>query len=361
MCASRWPALALCLILAGALGGGLAQGQSKKRRARPQLVVVSPVQVVTDVPKGSFTAILEPAEKAMISVDEPGKVAQMLKRQGDYVKRQGVVARLTNTSLTLELEVLETGVQETLAQLDQGRIKLRRVEKLFRMKLASAEQFEDEAAAFRVAQAQLENRKAQARRLRQKLALMTVRAPFAGQVVKVDLEVGQWVTPTKPIYEIYNYDRFELLVGVPAKYMRQVPNGALVDIHVADIAQKLKGRIVSVTRHVDAASGNFSVRVRVENPRRHSLSGLIARVEVPLGRVSQKITVPRDAIVRRGGRTHVVVVRKGLAQVINVKVEGNLIDQVIVTSADLTPEDTVVVRGNERLYSGTPVKVTGTM
>jgi len=354
----RWLALLAVSGVVWGAPGAWAQKSAGAARATP--VVVAPVKFVSDVAKGTFSALLEPARKALISPEEPGKVAVIERRQGDFVERGEVLVRLTNTTLELELTVLQAGVRAAEAQLAQEAVKLKRIEALFQKQLASAEQYEDAAAAHRVAEARLAQSKAQAARVRDQLALMTVRAPFAGQVVRAQLEVGQWVTPTTTLFEILNYDEFELLVGVPARHLQAVPATGQVEVRVGEVEKTLVGEIAAVTRHVDSASGNFTVRVLVSNPAGLSLSGLIARVVVPLGEVARKITVPRDAIIRRGGKTLVAVVREGVARLLTVTVQGGLGDDVIVGGARFNPRDQVVVRGNERLLPGTPVKIAGT-
>jgi multidrug efflux pump subunit AcrA (membrane-fusion protein) len=109
---------------------------------------------------------------------------------------------------------------------------------------------------------------------------------------------------------------------------------------------------------VDTASGNFMLRIDVDNPKGLTLSGLLAEAEVPTGAEAKVKVVPRDAIVRRGAATQVVVVRENKAQVVPVTVTGDLRDQVIVVSNDLKPQEQVVVRGNERLFPGMPVSIT---
>lgn len=134
-----------------------------------------------------------------------------------------------------------------------------------------------------------------------------------------------------------------------------------MDIVVSEIDRRLTGRIVAIVRHVNAQSGKFVLRVEVDNPRNDSLSGLLAEVQVPLGRISGALSVPRDAIVRRGGLSQVVVVRDGTAEVVKVQIAGDLGDLVIVESAGLKLDEQVVVRGNERLMSGMKVLVAGTL
>jgi RND family efflux transporter MFP subunit len=352
----------IALLLSAALGAAHGQGKSKGAAPRARPVVVAQVRQVSELPTFKANGLLSPVEKALLSVDVPGRVEAIHVRQGIRVKQGQVLAELTNTELRLNRGVLRAQVREAEAQLALSRQKLLRAQALFKQKLASAEQYENEAAATDVTIAKLESTRAQLKALQAKLEMMVVRAPISGQVIRSELEIGQWISSNKPIYEIYNYDRFEVLVGVPGRFITRINREGPVSVQVTEIGKDLQGKIAAIVRHVEAASGNFLIRVRVDNPKGIPLSGLLAQIDVPLGNQASVLTVPRDAIVRRAGKTHVVAVKEGKAQIVPVRVEGNFDqDEVIVTGNALRAGDTVVVRGNERLFKGAPVRVTGNL
>lgn len=359
--------LALCVGLGAAFGQGAVfaqaktQGKAKNRKVRPRPVVVAHVRQVSELPTVKANGLLAPVKKALLSVDVPGRVAAIHAREGERIEKGQILAELVNSDLTLDRKVLIAFVKEAEAQLALSRQKMSRAQSLFKKKLASAEQFENEEAATEVTKAKLASSQAQLKRLEEKLAMMVVRAPISGQVIKADLEIGQWISSTKPIYEIYNYDRFEMLVGVPGRFINKINKDKPVTVLVTEIGHTLQGKIVAIVRHVDSASGNFVIRIEVENPGRIPLSGLLAQIDVPVGNKGKVLVVPRDAVVRRAGKTQIVVIRKGAAAVVSVRVEGNFDqDEVIVIGKGLKPKEPVVVRGNERLFSGAPVRVTGT-
>lgn len=260
-----------------------------------------------------------------------------------------------------ELQVLQAQVAASQAELALRRQQQQRTAELFRRNLTSAETYEDGQAQVAVTTARLAADKARVSQLEDQLSRMVIRAPLGGQVVRAELEVGQWITPNNVLYEIYNYEQFDVRVGVPGRYVGTVPDEGRVHITVPELGRSLTGDIHAKIRHVQSATGNFTLRLRVRNPEGLPLSGLLAKVQVPLGPSATVLTVPRDAIVRQGGATHVVIVRKGVAQVVPVKVRGDVEDAVIVAADGLSPGEQVVVRGNERLFPGVPVQVTDTL
>ncbi len=354
---------ALLLLIGVVLlsGAGQALGEAKKKKQPPRTrpVVVAEIKSVSESTTFKASGLLSPVDKALLSVEVSGKVTAIRRRVGDHVRKGQLLAELSNSNLTLEKLVLKAKVKEAEAELALSRQKLRRTEALFKRNLASAEQFENERAASEVMVARHASALAQLKRIETQLEMMVVRAPIAGQVIKADLEIGQWINSTRPIYEIYSFDRFELLVGVPGRFMNRMNRKAPVTVRISEIGKKLKGKIQSVVRHVNSASGNFLLRIEVANPRRIPLSGLVAQIDVPVGGRGRVLTVPRDAIVRRNGKTQVAVVRKGRAHVVPVTVRANVNQTDVVIEGKLKPKERVVVRGNERLFTGMPVRITG--
>ncbi|MCZ6474162.1 MAG: efflux RND transporter periplasmic adaptor subunit [SAR324 cluster bacterium] len=359
---TKFRAISIVLLAVGMLAGsgdGYSEAKKNKRAARPKPVVVAVVKSVSEAPTFKANGLLAPAKKSLLSVEVSGRVTEVLQQEGDYVEKGQVLAVLSNANLGLEKLVLQARVREAEAERSQSRNKLKRIEALFKQNLASAEQYENELAAMEVTEARHASTLTQLNRIVTQLNMMVVRAPISGQVIKADLEIGQWINSTRPIYEIYNYDRFELLVGVPGRFFNKIDRDTPVTLRVTEIGKTLKGKIQAVVRHVDSASGNFMLRIQVENPKRTPLSGLLARIDVPVSRNGRVLTVPRDAIVRRKGGTQVVVVRKGRAQIVRVKIRGNINQTDVIVDGKLKAREQVVVRGNERLSSGTPVKITG--
>ena len=336
-------------------------GGNKGRPSRPQPVIVAKVQQHSKSPTFRATGLLQPIGKAFLSVDVAGRVEAIHKRAGDKVKKGELLAKITNTDLTLNLEVTKAKLTEVQAELRRAQQSVKRIRTLYKRKLTSQEQFQNESASYEVTKARAKSVEAQVTKLQTQVNLMAVRAPMNGEVVQADLEVGQWVTPNKPIYEIYNYEQFELLASLPGRFLNQVAETGTVKIIVPEVSREFQGQIAGVVRHVSSTSGSFQVRLTLNTPGGASVSGLLGQVEVPLGNGEPALSVPRDALVRKNRGTTVVVVRDGKAVVVPVQVTGNLDAGSIIVQGKLNEGEDVVVRGNERIFPGTPVNITDSL
>lgn len=354
-----------------------ASSGGKKKGPPPAPVVVTALRAVREAPKGEYTGLIQPANKAMLSSDVAGRLVKLLKKVGDPVTEGEVLAILENPTMELDLAVLQARMKETQAQAVLSEQQQNRIASLYKQKLTSAQKFEDGKAKSGVMKAKVELDRVQVERLKDLLKRMVIRSPIEGQVISTDLEIGQWITPNKPIFEIYNYRQFEVMVGIPGRFMASVPDTGRVEVFVSEIGKRLKGNIRAVVRHVDRSTGNFTMRIEIGNPSRAPLSGMLVRVRLPLGKTGVVLSVPRDAIVRKGKRVYVVVVIDSKARIVPVSVQGNLGDNVVVRELPpqakkggqgkagkngrfgkiLKPGLPVVIRGNERLFPGTPVRI----
>jgi len=78
-------------------------------------------------------------------------------------------------------------------------------------------------------------------------------------------------------------------------------------------------------------------------------------VHIPAGEIRNVLTVSKDAILNRGGAQLVVLNADGKATFLPVKL-GQAIGQRFVVDDGLKEGDEVVIRGNERLVPGEPIR-----
>lgn len=107
----------------------------------------------------------------------------------------------------------------------------------------------------------------------------------------------------------------------------------------------------------DTASRTFPIKIRLPNERGLYLDGMEAKVYVPVGSGGRALVVSRDALVSFQGGTFLFAVGGGKAQMVPVKVKGYHGTLASVEGKALKPGMLVVVRGNERLRPGQPVKI----
>ena len=221
------------------------------------------------------------------------------------------------------------------------------------------------------AKAQLDVADAEFRRLQDRVAKYTIRAPFDGYVVAEHTEVGAWIKEGDAVAEVVQLDPIEVQAYVPEAYVAQLRVGSTPSITTAALPGRIfQGRLTSVVAAAETRSRTFPVKVLVDNPDHRLRAGMLAHVELEVAAPRQALMVPKDALVlgkdplgtgRREVKLFVAVAgaeESAPTTARSVVVETGLSDgKWIEVVGEVSPGDLVVVAGNERLRPGAPLQV----
>jgi hypothetical protein len=79
-------------------------------------------------------------------------------------------------------------------------------------------------------------------------------------------------------------------------------------------------------------------------------------VRLPTATAIKGLLVPRDAVIKQFGRDVVFLAVEGIAQMVPVQVMGYQGMQVAVSGEGIEEGQMVVIKGNERIRDGQPVR-----
>jgi RND family efflux transporter MFP subunit len=310
-------------------------------------------QVLAELQAGSRPEELEQARADVARLEAADEYAR-----SRFTRIERLVARGTTTTDEL---------QDALAEVRQAEAGLRRSRAALAMSEAGprVEQIAQAAAAVAVQQAAVD-------RIEDQLKKHTIRAPFAGWVVERFTEKGEWVARGGLVARVVELDRIEVEVQVPERLVSTLGKGMEVRLEF-DAAPTTTwiGSIDHVVPQADLLSRSFPVKVLLDNKLRDGApvlrGGMLARAWLPVGRVGEALVVPKDAVVL-GGPTPIVFavqsiagtqtdgsIGMGTVQPVPVRL-GAAVGGAVAIEGDLAVGSLVVIRGNERLRPGMPVR-----
>lgn len=336
-----------------------AQGDAPEEGPPPALIVTAAVTEDTVRSPLTLVGTAEPRRLANVAAQAEGLVESLEVRQGDTVSRGDVLVRLRTLPVKLQLQETRARLAETQTRIEKSRGDLRRARELFERNFISEEELEarntdlgaleDQAAQFRAAVRIMEDR----------LARMTVRAPFSAQVVEEKTEIGQWLAEGDPIVELADLDVIHVTVQVPEQHISEIGRGSPAEVTFDALSGRpFSGEVRAVIPRADRGSRTFPVEIAIDNPQGTILGGMLARATFPLGEPQAVLLIPKDALITQPqGGGHIFKVEEGQARRIPIEILGAYGDRYAVKSVDdnLAPGDRVVVRGNERLRPEQPV------
>ncbi|MDA3935167.1 MAG: efflux RND transporter periplasmic adaptor subunit [Gammaproteobacteria bacterium] len=400
-----WTMSLVWLICAGWLTG--CDDSIEPQQAQLQLVAADVVRNGSLQREIALSGVSRAVDRAALSFQSNGIVEQRLVRLGDVVTAGQLLATLRNPELQPALQAGAASIARLQAEREQAQRNLGRLQKLYDDDAIGEQQLEEQQTALRTLQDQLVEANANLGSSRGRVEDAALRAPFAGTVVSVLREPGEYVRAGDNVMEIAGTGALEVALQVPAVVWRTAQVGAQIPLSELSLqglqsddvraqsapapAQHL-GAELSASRSDQRTTGTtILARIKDIGQRADPRTGLYPLVleydpdqaqhfsSAPGQRVSalfrsvqaQQLLVDLNAIVDpTGGAPQVyqllgaelslasLASASALAEVqaVSVQVLGLSNGQVAIRAA-LKPGDLIVSAGNLSLVSGQQVRV----
>jgi RND family efflux transporter MFP subunit len=326
------------------------------------------------------TGELRALRRAKVASEEQGLIIDLPVRQGQRVKAGDVLARLEDAKLHIELRQIEADAQaaqalliERQADLEWRRRDIESYRNLAQGGASNPKELSDAEMAERIAVARImvaergvALARARADMLTTRLADMTIAAPFDGIVVAKLAEQGEWVVEGGAVVELVSSGSLEAWLDVPQKYAGAVfgaaGQAAAVQIEVEATGASLQSTHLRSVPVVESSARTFMLVASLDDQGGSLAPGMSVTAWVPTGETGDRLTVPRNAVMRNDTGAYVYVVRAltpdapPAAMPARVQVQFAHDDRVAVRSTEIAAGDHVVVEGNERLFPMMPVQ-----
>lgn len=306
---TRRTATALAGILAASLWAGAATAPAAAGEAILPHVVVSAHGPEERV---GYDGVVEAVRQTVLAGQVAGAIVALDVKAGDAVKTGQVIARIDARAAEQNTAASDAQVQAARAALEVATRDVERQRQLFQKRYISEAALERAEAQFKSTQAQVDAQLAQAGAARTHTGFHTIRAPYAGIVAEVPVELGDMATPGRPIAIIYDPTALRVAASIPQTALPASlsPADALIEIPgtSAQSSARIEPRRMTVLPMVDPSS--HTVTVRLDLPAGGAFKpGMFARAWIPNVRDSrtERIAVPASAVVRRAELTAVYV------------------------------------------------------
>ena len=176
-----------------------------------------------------------------------------------------------------------------------------------------------------------------------------IRSPYAGVITRRHTESGAFVKAGDPVVMLIDDTTLEIEADVPAKRIGGLSPGTEVAYRFTT-GPEMSATVRAVVPEENPLTRTRTVRFSADF--NNGVSNLAASQSVtlllPAGARRTVVTVHKDAVLNRKGRTIVFVVEDGVARLRPVALAEAVGSRFEVVRG-LKPGDLVVVRGNERL------------
>ena len=380
----RWRWLFIVIVLAIAAAGAFYFARARAAVSYFGALEVETVQASVQSSSGpnaglpilTASGYLVARRQSVVSSRIQGVISRLLVEEGSVVKEGDVLATLDNADYLAAIAKAKADIEYSKADLAESQRQERLQEGLFKNKVTSQDALDAAKAKVALSQASIEQNEATLQVQQANLSFTTVRAPFAGVVVKKMTEVGESVAPIPPgvnlstssgaIVAIADMNSLEAEVDVNESNVAELHSGQPAEVDVQAIPnRKYQGILRQVIPTADRTKATVTVKVSIVDKDKYLKPEMSCNVTFlqpqkaaeRTGSSPQRIvTVPKEAITMRDGKSAVFQIEDNKVHLLPVTTGADLHGQVIVASG-LTGSETVVNNPPQKLKDGDTVKV----
>ncbi|MBO9618984.1 MAG: efflux RND transporter periplasmic adaptor subunit [Niabella sp.] len=289
------------------------------------IVKTAPFSETIEVP-GSVVA----NEVTEIHPEVSGRVVQLNVREGQFVSRGVMLAKIYDGDLQAQLNKLE-------AQLKIAQVNENRAQQLVNIQGISKQDYDNSLLAVKNIQADIAL-------VQTEISRTVVRAPFSGKMGLKAISPGAYVTPATAIATINQVSSLKIDFTVPEKYTGQISEGQIVNFTVEGSPRTYAAKVMASESNVAITNRSLTVRALVTGTTQGLIPGSFAKVTLHFAPNPSAIFIPTQSIVPTARGKQVILVVKGKALFSDVETGIRDSSRVEITKG-LKQGDTVLATG----------------
>jgi RND family efflux transporter MFP subunit len=252
-----------------------------------------------------FSGTVEAVNRATVSAQTTGRVAEVLYDVNDFVEAGAVIMRFTDAEQRAAVRQARAALEEAEARFAEAEREYERVANMFRNETVSRARFEQAQANREAAAARREAARSAVARAEEQLDYTEVRAPYASIVSARHVEVGELVMPGQPLMSGLSSESLRVNVDVPQSLLEPVRRIGRAFVYVGE--ERVAAKSLTFFPVADSLTNTFRVRVNLPEGGATLLPGMYVKVGFVVGE-TRRLLVPADAVVRRSELSAVYVV-----------------------------------------------------
>ena len=372
--------LCTCAVAVGSLVTGCGPNPASSKREAPTPVVV-PIRCIEleTVDFADFIGKTEAAQTVEVRSRVSGFIKEVLFIEGSDVKKGDILFKIEPDQYQAVLAQSDSRITLLDAQLELAQTKLARAKKLIDVSAISREEYDENIAAVKEANAKIEAAKADRVIAQLDVNYTDVKAEIDGRIDRAFITEGNVVSgglvngtlltrivQNNPMFVYFDVDERALLsyqrllaTRDPATGKTQLSTDnypCFMQLQDEESFTR-KGVLNFIENRADGATGTIRVRAQFDNQNNVLTGGLFVRIRIPKTLQPYKaVVIPEQAIITDQTAKSVLVINA------DKKVErrpitiGSPKGELRVVTAGLQPGETIVLDGIQKARVNEPVE-----
>lgn len=264
------------------------------------------------------TGTVYPLEKKDIYSDFTGIVKAVKVKAGEQVQKGDVLLTIDSSSLKEQWDEAETLLKQAKLNLAKAKVQLGTEFALNQISADNALQLENYTHELSLYQEQVKQAEQRLAALEEKNDgrllddVLTIRAPFSGQVAWINVKSGDKVLTEELLATVINADALGVEADVDQNDIGLIRTGQTVKVVGKDTKQTENIAVVTEISTQGQADGeviNFPVRMKITGTPQGLQSGMSVDVTIIAAEYPDVLTVPAAGVIEKDGRSEVNVLR----------------------------------------------------
>ena len=281
-------------------------------------------------------------ETTEIHPEVSGRVVELNVREGTFVSKGALLAKLYDGDLQAQLRKLDVQLQ-IAEQTEKRQAEL--------IKIQGISQQEYDLSLLGVS-----NLKADIDILKEAVRKTEIRAPFSGKLGLKNISDGAYVTSATIVTTISQVNILKVQFNVPEKYGSQLRTGQSINFTVDGSSKTYSANIIASEVKMDENTRSLAIRGIVNNGDASLIPGVFAKVKIVLGQNEHAIMIP-TIVVQPLGRKKLVYLYKGGKSIPADITTGIRDSSSVQVLTGLSVGDTVITTGLLFLRPGADIKL----
>jgi RND family efflux transporter MFP subunit len=353
----------LVLLAAGAalrvtsrIAHGEALAAQTAENARQYVKVTSPQRAAA-----GQSLVLPGTLQGFVQAPIASRASGYLKRWtsdiGTRVPKGALLAEVESPEIDKQLVQAIAAREQAASALGLAESTVARWEGLRAKDVVSQQDLDEKRGALAQGRANLAAADANVDRLRQLEGFKRVVAPFAGVIVRRNVDTGDLIDPSRPLFTLSQTDPLRVYVNVPQSYSNRVRPGMKVSVAQPELrGRRFEGEVVRTAGAIDTATRTLQVEIQLPNRDGELLPGAYVQVSLPLP-AGTTLVAPTNVLLVRGDGTLVAVVGEGGAVSLRKVVVGRNLGPLVELLDGVAETDRLVLNPPDWIGEGLVVTV----
>lgn len=313
--------------------------QQNRRQLNVNAMVLKP-QKLTDVfrTKGQ----LLPDEEVDLSFEASGKITNIYFKEGTFVKRGTLLAKVNDQPLLAELRKLE-------AQIPLARERVNRQRTLLDKDAVSQE-------AYQAVTTDMDKLMADIDLVKARIQQTELRAPFDGIIGLRWVSEGAFASTGTVVARLTKISPLKIEFSVNERHANNIRPGTRIGFVVEGDETVYTANVYAIETTLDEKTLSLKARALYENPGGKLRPGRSASIEIILREIDNAIVVPSISTIAEMGRDLAFVYKNGKARQIEIR-KGLRTASSVQILQGLQSGDTLLTTGVMQLRDGLDVTI----